>query len=76
MITFTDKRLYVKGICSAQLQDPSTGEILSQSDKFASGNINFSANTDPLRAGLGNGIATIIASDSDTQVSFTARTST
>lgn len=47
MITFTDKRLYVKGICSAQLQDPSTGEILSQSDKFASGNINFSANTDP-----------------------------
>lgn len=71
MITFTDKRLYAKGICSAQLQDPSTGEVLSQSDKFASGNIQFSANTDPLRAGLGNGIATIIASDSDTQVSFT-----
>nr|DAD71869.1 MAG TPA: hypothetical protein [Siphoviridae sp. ctoiW10] len=71
MITFTDKRLYAKGICSAQLQDPSTGEILSQSDKFSTGNIQFSANTDPLRAGLGNGIATIIASDSDTQVSFT-----
>lgn len=71
MITFTDKRLYAKGICSAQLQDPSTGEILSQSDKFSTGNINFSANTDPLRAGLGNGIATIIASDSDTQVNFT-----
>lgn len=71
MITFTDKRLYAKGICSAQLQDPSTGEVLSQSDKFSTGNINFSANTDPLRAGLGNGIATIIASDSDTQVSFT-----
>lgn len=71
MITFTDKRLYAKGICSAQLQDPSTGEVLSQSDKFASGNIQFSANTDPLRAGLGNGIATIIASDSDTQVNFT-----
>lgn len=71
MITFTDKRLYAKGICSAQLQAPSTGEVLSQSDKFASGNIQFSANTDPLRAGLGNGIATIIASDSDTQVNFT-----
>ena len=71
MITFTDKRLYAKGICSAQLQDPSTGEILSQSNKFSTGNINFSANTDPLRAGLGNGIATIIASDSDTQVNFT-----
>ena len=71
MITFTDKRLYAKGICSAQMQDPSTGEVLSQSDKFSTGNIQFSANTDPLRAGLGNGIATIIASDSDTQVSFT-----
>lgn len=71
MITFTDKRLYAKGICSAQLQDPSTGEVLSQSDKFSTGNIQFSANTDPLRAGLGNGIATIIASDSDTQVNFT-----
>ena len=71
MITFTDKRLYAKGICTAQLQDPSTGEILSQSDKFSTGNIQFSANTDPLRAGLGNGIATIIASDSDTQVNFT-----
>lgn len=71
MITFTDKRLYAKGICSAQMQDPSTGEVLSQSDKFSTGNIQFSANTDPLRAGLGNGIATIIASDSDTQVNFT-----
>ena len=71
MITFTDKRLYAKGICSAQLQDPATGEVLSQSDKFSTGNIQFSANTDPLRAGLGNGIATIIASDSDTQVNFT-----
>ena len=37
MITFTDKRLYPKGICSAQLQDPVTGEILSQSDKFTTG---------------------------------------
>lgn len=71
MINFTDKRLYAKGICSAQLADPTTGEVLSQSNKFSTGNIQFSANTDPLRAGLGNGIATIIASDSDTQVNFT-----
>lgn len=53
MITFTDKRLYPKGICSAQLQDPVTGEVLSQSDKFSTGNIQFSGNIDPLRAGLG-----------------------
>jgi hypothetical protein len=71
MITFTDKRLYPKGICSAQLQDPVTGEVLSQSDKFSTGNIQFSGNIDPLRAGLGNGVATIVASDSDTQVNFT-----
>ena len=57
MITFTDKRLYPKGICSAQLQDPVTGEVLSQSDKFSTGNIQFSGNIDPLRAGLGNGVA-------------------
>ena len=71
MINFTDKRVYAKGLCMAQLADPVSGEIIWSSNKFQSGNINFSANTDPLRAGLGNGIATIIATDSDTTVDFT-----
>lgn len=71
MINFTDNRLYSKGICSVELKDPTTGEILAQSDKFSEGNINFTANTDPLRAGMGNAIATIIASDSNTTVNFT-----
>lgn len=71
MINFTDKRVYAKGLCMAQLADPVSGEIIWSSNKFQSGNINFSANTDPLRAGLGNGIATIIATDSDTTVGFT-----
>ena len=32
MITFTDKRLYVKGTCSAILSDKNTGDIVYFSD--------------------------------------------
>lgn len=71
MITFTDPKLYVKGICSAQLADPVTGDIWFSSNKFTTGNITFSANTDPLRAGLGNPIAVIVESDPDITLNFT-----
>lgn len=71
MITFNDTKLYAKGICSAQLADPSTGNIWFSSNKFTTGSINFSANSDPLRAGLGNPIATIIDSDPDITINFT-----
>lgn len=72
MITFTDPRLYVKGTCSAILTDKSTGDIKYYSDKFQTGNITTSLTTGEIRAGLGNGIAAIIPSDSALQVEFTA----
>lgn len=71
MIRFTDTPLFVRGICSAQLADISTGDVLFSSNKYQSGNITCSVNADPLRAGLNNPIATVIESDPDIQVNFT-----
>lgn len=71
MIRFTDTPLYVRGICSAQFADISTGDVLFSSNKYQSGNITCTVNADPLRAGLNNPIATIIESDPDIQVNFT-----
>ena len=72
MISFTDPRLYVKGTCAAMLLDKSTGDVKYWSDKFQTGNITTSLTEGEIRAGLGNGIAAIIPSDSDLQVEFTA----
>lgn len=71
MIHFTNPKLYVKNICSAQAKDVSTGDILFASDKFNTGSVSFSVNADPLRAGMGNPIATIVESDPDITVNFT-----
>lgn len=71
MIRFTDTPLFVRGICSAQFADITTGDVLFSSNKYQSGNITCSVNSDPLRAGLNNPIATIIESDPDIQVNFT-----
>lgn len=71
MIRFNDPNLYTRGICSAQFADMTTGDIYFSSNKFQEGNITPSNNSDPLRAGLGNGIATIVESDADIQVNFT-----
>ena len=68
MIRFNDPNLYTRGICSAQFADMTTGDIYFSSNKFQEGNITPSSNSDPLRAGLGNGIATIVESDADIQV--------
>lgn len=70
-IKFTDPNLYTRGICMAQFADMNTGDIYFSSNKFQEGNITPSSNSDPLRAGLGNGIATIVESDADIQVNFT-----
>lgn len=51
MITFTDKRLYVKGTCSAILSDKNTGDIVYFSDKFQTGNMTTSVTTGEIRAG-------------------------
>lgn len=72
MISFTDPRLYVKGTCSAILMDKSTGDIKYFSDKFQTGNLATSVTAGEIRAGLGNGIAAIIPSDSALNVEFTA----
>lgn len=71
MIQFNDAKLYIRGICAAQFADMDSGDIYFSSNKFQEGNINASVNSDPLRAGLNNGIATIIESDPDIQVNFT-----
>ena len=72
MINFTDKKLYVKGTCQANLSDPCTGEVLYSSNKFQTGNINSSVTMGEIRAGMGNAIATILPSDSQLSVEFTA----
>lgn len=70
-ITFTDKRLYVKGTCTITLRDIATGNIWYQSDKTQSGNVTLSVNLNEIRAGLGNPISAMIPSDSSMQVNFT-----
>lgn len=72
MISFTDKRLYVKGTCQAIASDPITGDILYYSNKFQTGNITTSVTMGEIRAGLGNAIAAIIPSDSAMNVEFNA----
>lgn len=71
MITFTDKRLYVKGTCTVTLQDIATGNYWYVSDKMQSGNVTISVNLNEIRAGLGNPIAAMIPSDSSMQVNMT-----
>lgn len=72
MISFTDRKLYVKGTCVAQFADPSTGEILYSSNKFQSSGISAETDLGEIRAGLSNGIAAIIPSNSALSVNFTA----
>lgn len=72
MVNFTDRKLYVKGTCVAQFADPSTGEILYSSNKFQSTGIVAESDLGEVRAGLSNGIAAIIPSNSALSVNFTA----
>ena len=72
MISFSDKRLYVKGTCSALCSDPVTGQVLYYSNKFQTGNVESSVTLGDIHAGLGNAIAAIIPSDSALNVNFVA----
>lgn len=72
MISFTDKKLYVKGTCQAQLSDPCTGDIVYASNKFQTANITTSVNMGEIRGGMGNAVAAILPSDSALNVEFTA----
>ena len=72
MISFTDKKLYVKGTCQAQLSDPCTGDIVYASNKFQTANITTSVTMGEIRGGMGNAVAAILPSDSALNVEFTA----
>lgn len=70
--SFTDQRIYLQGTCRGICIDPSTGRVDYYSDKFSTANITTSNNENVIRSGLGNGIATIIPTDCDLSVDFTA----
>lgn len=72
MMTFTDKKLYLKGTCNAMLRDPCTQQIVYASNKFQTANITTSANMNEIRAGLGNAVVAMIPSDSALNVEFNA----
>lgn len=72
MISFTDRKLYVKGTCQAQLSDPCTGDIVYASNKFQTANITTSVTMGEIRGGMGNAVAAILPSDSALNVDFTA----
>ena len=65
MLRFTDPNLYVKGTCAVQFANTQTGEIEFWSNKVQSFNDTANASEDVIRAGLGNGIATVLTSDSE-----------
>lgn len=71
MIKFTDPRLYLMGVGSAMLMDDD-GKVVYYSDKFQDSNVSTSSNNVEVRAGTGNGLATILASDSSLTVELTA----
>lgn len=72
MITFTDPRLYVKGIATATGTNPATGEIVYFSDKLQSSSFTANVDSGELRAGLGNPIATLIASNAGVSVELSS----
>lgn len=72
MITFTDKRLYLKGTCMALALDPNTSEVLYYTNKAATANLETSVTMGEIRAGLGNPVSVILPSDSALNVTFTA----
>lgn len=72
MIKFTDKSLFVKGVGSAVLTDPDTGEINYESDKFTAASVTASVDLGEIRAGLGNAIVAMLPTNSGIAVEFTA----
>ena len=71
-LSFTDPRLYVKGIGAAYLRDPANDNVVYYSNKFTTGQINPSADAGEITAGIGNTIATMIPTNARLAVNFTA----
>lgn len=72
MITFTDPYLYAKGTCNVIVTDPATGDIEFQSSKVQTNQLSTSVTMDPIRAGMGNGIAIQLPSDATVDLTLTA----
>lgn len=72
MITFTDRRLYVKGTCNVVCENVETGDVVYQSNKMTTGAINVSTALDQVRFGLGNPVAAVIPTGVDATVDFEA----
>lgn len=72
MITFSDPYLYAKGTCNVIVSDPATGDIEYQSSKVQTNQLTTSVTMDPIRAGLGNGIAIQLPSDATVDLTLTA----
>lgn len=72
MITFNDKKLYLKGTAEAILLNKASGDIVYYSDKFQTANYETSVTMGEIRAGLGNGIAALLPSDAAVNVNFVA----
>lgn len=72
MIKFTDENLYVKGTCNVICEDINNGNVLYQSNKMTTGNINASVSIEEVRFGYGNPVAAVIPTGSDLSVEFEA----
>lgn len=72
MIHFTDPSVYVKGVGVVTLFDPCTFQAMYSSTKITTANVTGNVNMGEIRAGLGNGIATILPNDSQLNVEINA----
>ena len=71
MITFTDKRKYVKGTIAVTATNPATGDIGFYSDKVSNSALTVNVNMGEVRGGFLNPVATMIATDPDIQLELT-----
>lgn len=71
-ISFNDPRKYIKGIAQVTGVDPATGNIIYYSDKVQTSSFDVSVDIGELRAGLGNALATMVASNADLTVNLSA----
>lgn len=72
MIKFTDPNLYVMGTCMMQFADTQTGDIKFWTNKVSNFSDTSNANEVLIRAGLTNGIAAIMTTDSEKTITATA----
>lgn len=72
MITFTDKKKWLKGLGEIVAFSPKTGNIVGYSNKIQTGNVQTSVTMGEIRAGIGNAVAAILPSDASLTVDLTS----